>query len=175
MPTWCARTVPSAGRRPTSIASSRSKPRRKAKQAEVEKFNRQANEVSKSIGKAKDAAERDARKEEGRRLREATATLSAEIDAIAAEADAILRTIPNLSHPDAPRGADDQANLEIRRGKTPPPKFDFQAAGSRRAGREARSDRFRRRGQSRRRTAFTFSRTTPCCWNWPCSATRSTC
>ncbi|HEV3023995.1 MAG TPA: serine--tRNA ligase, partial [Pirellulales bacterium] len=35
-------------------------------------------------------------------------------------------TIPNLSHPDAPLGADDQANLEIRKGKTLPPAFDFK-------------------------------------------------
>ena len=31
----------------------------------------------------------------------------------------ILRAIPNLTHPAAPIGADDQANLELRRGKTP--------------------------------------------------------
>ena len=71
-PTWFAENCTSAARRPTSTASSRSKPTRKAKQAEVETLNRQANEVSKSIGKAKDAAEREARKDEGRRLREAT-------------------------------------------------------------------------------------------------------
>jgi len=99
---------------------------RKAKQAEIETLNRQANEVSKSIGKAKDAAEREARKEEGRRLREATTALSAEIEGIAAEADLILKAIPNLTHPAAPRGADDQANLEIRRGIHAPPTFDFQ-------------------------------------------------
>ena len=47
---------------------------RKAKQQQVDDFNRQANEVSKSIGKAKDAAERETRKEEGRRLRELCVT-----------------------------------------------------------------------------------------------------
>ena len=47
------------------------------------------------------------------------------------------KTIPNLSHPDAPRGADDQANLEIRRGKHAPPKFDFQPLDHVRAGRAA--------------------------------------
>ena len=35
----------------------------------VQDLNRQANEVSKSIGQAKDAEQREARKEEGRRLR----------------------------------------------------------------------------------------------------------
>ncbi len=44
--------------------------RGRRKQQQVDELNRQANEVSKSIGKAKDAAEREARKEEGRQLRE---------------------------------------------------------------------------------------------------------
>ncbi|HJS08095.1 MAG TPA: serine--tRNA ligase, partial [Pirellulales bacterium] len=39
---------------------------RKSVQQKADDLNRQANEVSKSIGKAKDAAEREARKEEGR-------------------------------------------------------------------------------------------------------------
>ena len=99
---------------------------RKAKQVEVEELNRQANEVSKSIGKAKDAAERESRKEQGRQLREKTQFLQVELDAIANELDSIHRTIPNLSHPDAPIGVDDKSNLERFRGKTPLPKFDFQ-------------------------------------------------
>ena len=37
---------------------------------ESEELSRLANEVSKSIGKATDGAEREARKEEGRRIRE---------------------------------------------------------------------------------------------------------
>src|SRR6185312_1754574 len=96
------------------------------KQLEVDQLNQRANEVSKSIGKAKDAEEREARKNEGRRLREQTTAAQAELDAVAAEMDALQRTIPNMSHPQAPLGADDQANLEIRQGKTPPPKFDFK-------------------------------------------------
>jgi seryl-tRNA synthetase len=99
---------------------------RKAKQIEVEGLNRQANEVSKSIGKAKDPAEREARKEQGRQLREKTQSLQTELDAIAAELDSIHRRIPNLSHPDAPIGVDDKSNLERFRGKTTLPNFDFQ-------------------------------------------------
>ncbi len=100
--------------------------RRKAMQAEVEQLNRQANDVSKSIGKAKDAAERDARKEEGRRLREQTNAARAQLDEGAAELDVIHRTIPNLSHEAAPIGVDDKANLELFKGKTPLPEFDFE-------------------------------------------------
>ncbi len=99
---------------------------RKAKQQQVDDFNRQANEVSKSIGKAKEAAEREARKEEGRKLRDLCTKAQAELDEILAEADAILKQIPNLSHPDAPIGTDDTANRELRRGKHEPRRFEFK-------------------------------------------------
>jgi len=99
---------------------------RRQKLAEVEQLNRQANETSKSIGKAKDEQEREQRKAEGRRLREQVAAMQADLDQIAAEADGILRGIPNMSHPNAPVGVDDQANLEVRKGKHPPAKFDFK-------------------------------------------------
>ena len=100
--------------------------KRKQLQVEVESLNRQANQVSKSIGQAKDPAERDARKEEGRLLREKNQATQAEIDAIAAELDKVHRSIPNLSHPQAPVGVDDKSNLELFRGKTPLREFDFK-------------------------------------------------
>jgi seryl-tRNA synthetase len=99
--------------------------RRKALQVQVEELNHKANEVSKSIGKAKDPAEREARKEEGRELRENVQRLQADLDRLEAELDAIHRQIPNLSHPEAPVGVDDKSNLELARGRTPLPKFDF--------------------------------------------------
>src|SRR6185295_9150377 len=49
-----------------------------------------------------------------------------EHDRVDAEVLEIQRTIPNLSHPAAPVGATDQSNLELRRGKTAPRKFDFK-------------------------------------------------
>ena len=58
---------------------------RKTRQAEVDDLSRQANEVSKSIGKAKDPAEREARKAEGRTLREQTAAAQAALDELVAE------------------------------------------------------------------------------------------
>jgi seryl-tRNA synthetase len=81
--------------------------------------------VSKSIAQAQDAAQREARKEEGRLLRAQTAELQERVDQLAAQSDALLRLIPNLSHPAAPVGVDDKANLELFRGKTPVPQFDF--------------------------------------------------
>ncbi len=98
---------------------------RRDRQLEVDELNRRANEVSKSIGKAKDAAEREARKNEGRQLREQTAAAQGELDKLLGEVDTILRTIPNLSHPEAPVGGED-ASAEIRRGQTPVPTFDFR-------------------------------------------------
>lgn len=99
---------------------------RKEKLQEVQRLNQEANQVSKSIGKAKDADQREARKEEGRRLREQKDTAQQEHDHIDAEVNSIQRLIPNLSHPDVPVGVDDKANLEIRRGKHAPPEFGFQ-------------------------------------------------
>ncbi len=100
---------------------------RRAKLTEVQELNRKANEFSKTIGQAKDDAEREARKEEGRKLREAKDAAQAEHDKLDVEILAIQTLIPNLSHPDAPVGADDEANLQIRRGKHEPPKFDFKS------------------------------------------------
>lgn len=98
---------------------------RRAKLQEVQELNRRANEVSKSIGKAPDAQERERRKEEGRRLREAKDAAQQAHDALDREILAIQDQIPNMSHPEAPVGADDKANLELRRGKCAPPVFDF--------------------------------------------------
>src|SRR5437763_8339697 len=60
---------------------------RRQKLQSVEDLNRQANEVAKTIGKAKDAAEREARKEEGRRLHEQKDAAQAEHDRVHADAD----------------------------------------------------------------------------------------
>ena len=94
---------------------------RKAAQTEIEELRRKANEVSKSIGKAKDETEREARKEQGRQLRERSGQMEAKLDAVSAELDVLHRAIPNLAHVDAPVGVDDKANLELFKGKTPRP------------------------------------------------------
>ncbi len=98
---------------------------RQVRQIDLEDLNRQVNQLSKSIGKAKAPAEREARKEEGRQLREKVQTVEAELAVMGVELDTLQRQIPNLSHPAAPVGVDDKSNLELFRGKTPAPKFDF--------------------------------------------------
>lgn len=97
---------------------------RRALQQAAEELNRQANAVSKTIGQAKDDAEREVRKEEGRKLRSEKEVKQADLDRITAEADAILRNMPNLTHPESPIG-DEAASLELRHGEVSPPKFSF--------------------------------------------------
>jgi seryl-tRNA synthetase len=97
---------------------------RRQLQADIDRLNQEAGRVSKSIGKAA-ADEREALKAEGRRLREEGAALEAKSAEIVAEADAILKAIPNLTHPAAPIGGEDAA-VELRRGATPVREFDFR-------------------------------------------------
>jgi seryl-tRNA synthetase len=99
---------------------------RKAILQEVEQLNRRANEVAKSIGQASDENERNARKEEGRKLRDQKEVAQAEHDRIDREITLIAQTIPNMTHPAAPVGGNDQSNLEIGRGKHAVRKFDFR-------------------------------------------------
>ena len=99
---------------------------RKALAQQVQELNRQANETAKLIGKARDEEEREVRKAEGRVLRESKDAAEKEHDELEARILAIQRTIPNLSHPKAPIGGDDKANLELRQGAHAPRKFDFK-------------------------------------------------
>ena len=99
---------------------------RKALLLQLEELNRKANEVAKLIGKAKEPAEKEAIKEEGRRLREQKDAAQVLHDQLETAIHAIQLTIPNMAHPQAPIGGDDQANLEIRHGQHQPRSFDFQ-------------------------------------------------
>lgn len=98
---------------------------RRKKLQEVQELNRRANEVSKSIGKAKSAEQRETRKEEGRRLREQKDVAQQMHDHMELEILSVQSSIPNMSHPAAPIGGDDKANLDLRHGKHKPPEFDF--------------------------------------------------
>ena len=99
---------------------------RKSLQQELEKLQTEANTVSKSIGQAKSDSERDAKKEEGRILRDKAAAVKTKLDTLETDLDAIQRSIPNMAHPDAPIGADDTSNLQRSLGKTPIPTYDFK-------------------------------------------------
>ena len=98
---------------------------RREKLQQAEEFNRLANAVSKQIGKAKDDAEREQLKEQGKQLRQQKADTQAEHDQLDAQIQEIQLTVPNMAHFDAPVGEDDKSNLEISRGKHQPRQFDF--------------------------------------------------
>ncbi len=98
---------------------------RKEKLHEAQELNRQANDISKQIGKAGSPEERDELKEKGRQLREQKDAAQAEYEDLDSKATELQAQIPNLTHPDAPIGDDDMANKELTLGKTPLPKFDF--------------------------------------------------
>ena len=98
---------------------------RRAKLAEAEEWNRQANAVSAQIGKVP-AQEREEFKEKGRLLRAHKEQSQKDHDALDREIDSLLSRVPNMTHPSAPIGNDDHANLEIARGRTPIPTFDFK-------------------------------------------------
>jgi seryl-tRNA synthetase len=100
--------------------------RRRELLAQVETLNREANEVAKSIGGTKDAAERESRKEQGRKLREQKEAAQMEHDALDKRIHEIQLAIPNITHPAAPVGSGDHANVEIKRGKTEIRNLGFQ-------------------------------------------------
>jgi seryl-tRNA synthetase len=97
---------------------------RRKLQAEIEELSRLANQVSKSIGQAKDDAEREARKDEGRRLREMKEKIEEHMERLAAEAAVIHNAMPNLTHAEAPVGGED-ASKELRHGKVDVRPFSF--------------------------------------------------
>ena len=123
---------------------------RRKLQAEVEELSRQANVVSKSIGQAKDDAEREARKDEGRRLREQKDAKQAEHRPARRRGGRHpQRSMPNLTHPERPVGGED-ASKELRRGNVDVAPFGFPVLDHVAARRAARPDRFRRRRPRRR-------------------------
>jgi len=93
---------------------------------QAQEFNRQANETSKQIPQAADDDQRQALIEQGRQLREQKDETQRKCDQFEAEILEIQTQIPNMTHPDAPTGGEDDAR-ELSFGKTPKPDFDFAA------------------------------------------------
>jgi seryl-tRNA synthetase len=99
--------------------------KRRRSQQEIDELKRQANETAGKIGKAT-PTERELLKAEGRQLRDRITAAETDMATVETELDAVARTIPNMSHPAAPVGGDDQANLVVRKGKHAPPQLDFK-------------------------------------------------
>jgi seryl-tRNA synthetase len=98
--------------------------RRKTLLQQVEGVRRRQNEVAQATGREKDKARRDELIAEGRRLKEEVAESEETLKRLDEEVWARLARVPNLTHPDAPVGAGDEANRELRKVGTPRT-FDF--------------------------------------------------
>jgi seryl-tRNA synthetase len=83
------------------------------------------NEISKSIPKEKDKEKKQALIDEGRKLRDEVGKHEAQLKQIEADLRAVLMTIPNMSHPQAPVGGTPDDNKVIKRWGEPR-KFDFK-------------------------------------------------
>ena len=93
---------------------------RKRLQVEVETLRSERNERSKGIGRAKAAGEDiEALKAEVGKLGTALDTAESELASVSSALEELLAGLPNLLHEDVPAGADESANLEIRRWGTP--------------------------------------------------------
>jgi seryl-tRNA synthetase len=90
-------------------------------QAELDELNRQVKELAGTKGKPSPEAIARGRELRGRR---------GEVEKETRETEQLLlqtqSAIPNMTHPSTPVGATDEANVEIARGRTPLPTFDFQ-------------------------------------------------
>jgi seryl-tRNA synthetase len=88
---------------------------------------RNANAAAMKAGGAKDPEKRNALIEEGKKLKDTIAASEAELTRVEKELEAEARKIPNMAHPEAPRGKEDKDNLEVKRVGEPVT-FDFEPA-----------------------------------------------
>jgi seryl-tRNA synthetase len=91
---------------------------------ETQVLQQRQNEHNKLIPKEKDPAKKQALIQEGRKLREQVAELEPRLKQVEADLHAVLLTIPNMSHPEAPVGTTAEDNKVIRRWGEPR-RFDF--------------------------------------------------
>lgn len=98
--------------------------KRKALDPKLNDLKREANEASKKI-KSASAEERPLLIAASKGLKQQVAETEKEQELVSAEMDDLRALMPNMTHPDAPIGADDQANQQVRLGKTALPEFDF--------------------------------------------------
>jgi seryl-tRNA synthetase len=71
--------------------------------------------------------QRDAFIEEGKKLKEEIASAEGELVVVEKELEAEARKVPNMAHPEAPVGREDNDNLEVKRVGEPP-QFTFEPA-----------------------------------------------
>jgi seryl-tRNA synthetase len=92
---------------------------------EAQTLQQRANEVAKQTGREKDPAKKQALIEEGRKLREQVGAVEAQRKQVEDQRDSVLRTIPNMTHPDAPVGITAGDNKVVRKSGEPR-RFEFK-------------------------------------------------
>jgi seryl-tRNA synthetase len=98
---------------------------RKSIQTRTEELQARRNALSKQIGQLKAKGQDTAAvMAEVGGLGDELAASAQRLDAVQAELQALLMSVPNLPHESVPVGADETANVEVRRVGTPPA-FDF--------------------------------------------------
>ena len=90
----------------------------------VESVRRRQNEVAQATGKEKDAEKRTQLVAEGKQLKTEVVESEERLKSLESEIKAKLGRVPNMTHPDAPRGATEDDSRELRRVGTPRV-FDF--------------------------------------------------
>ena len=96
--------------------------------SESDRINQQRNVSSKEIGALMQSGKRDeaeAKKAEVAGLKDEQNTLETERKEVEAKMNELLAGLPNIPAGDVPIGADENANVEIRRWETPK-EFDFE-------------------------------------------------
>lgn len=96
--------------------------KRTATLTRLQEVQRRQNETAKEVKSAKDAAARTALIQQGKELKAAAEGLEADLANLDEEVRALLVRIPNLTHPDAPRGEEDVVVREVGRR----PEFSFK-------------------------------------------------
>ncbi|HBK58697.1 MAG TPA: serine--tRNA ligase [Spirochaetaceae bacterium] len=86
---------------------------------ELEDARRRRNENAQAMKSPMGAEDRALRIEEGKRLKESIARLESELQEVEALFAAEMAKIPNMAHPEAPRGKEDKDNLEVKRVGAP--------------------------------------------------------
>lgn len=93
--------------------------------AQGDRIRQEQNEVASKIPKEKDAAAKQALIARGKELKEQAPKLDSELTVIEAELRVEMLKVPNLTHPDAPIGKDENESKTVRTWGEKP-KFDFK-------------------------------------------------
>jgi seryl-tRNA synthetase len=93
--------------------------------AQSDKLRQEQNEIASKIPKEKDAAARQALIARGKELKELSPKSDSEQSAIEAELRTEMLKVPNLTHPDAPIGKDENESKTVRTWGDKP-QFDFK-------------------------------------------------